>query len=64
MTTQITSKQIKVVNDVNFNNNEIINAKIDANKNEIINSSSITGGGRFEFVVTPDIFMINHIYNI
>lgn len=36
MTTQITNKQVKVITDTNFNNNEIINAKIDTAKNTLI----------------------------
>lgn len=34
MTTQ-TNKQVKITTDANFNNNKIINAKIDANENDI-----------------------------
>lgn len=35
MPTKITSKQVKVINDVSFNNHKITNAKIDASENDI-----------------------------
>ena len=41
MATKITSKQIKVISDVNFNNKEIENAIIDATKNNIKNVEGI-----------------------
>lgn len=37
MSTQITNKQVKIVSNVNFNNKEIENAKIDGSKNQITN---------------------------
>lgn len=52
MTTQ-TNKQVKITTDANFNNNKIVNAKIDANENTITgvleelvagNGITITGG--------------------
>lgn len=47
MTTQITNKQVKVITDVNFNNKEIINAKIDAAKNTLtgILTELVAGNG-------------------
>ena len=35
MSTKITNKQVKIISDANFNNNKIVNAKIDASENEI-----------------------------
>ena len=40
MSTQITNKQVKVITDANFNNNKIVNAKIDASENEITGVST------------------------
>lgn len=37
MTTQITNKQVKIISDINFNEKEITNAKIDIEKNNILN---------------------------
>lgn len=42
MATKITNKQIKFITDINFNEKEIINAKIDANKNQLINLTRTT----------------------
>lgn len=38
MATQITNKQVKIVSNVNFNNKEIENAKIDGRKNQLVNT--------------------------
>ena len=47
----IDNKKINIVSDTNFNNNKIVNAKIDANENDITGVMSIR-----EFVVTKGIF--------
>lgn len=46
MITQITNKQVKIVSNVNFNNNEIENAIIDYNKNQFINLPDIGGSNK------------------
>lgn len=43
MATKITNKQIKIITDTDFNEKEIVNAKIDANKNQLINLPIGTG---------------------
>lgn len=40
MSTQITNKQVKIVSNVNFNEKEIVNSKIDAEKNILLNLPS------------------------
>lgn len=62
MSTQITNKQVKVISNVNFNNNEIKNAKIDYNKNQITN---LPEGGLVDDVLVNGISVVtNKVANI